>query len=56
MVNFSVIRAKDVAPEKSLETNIYPKISFMPISLLGTLSKNIFVLIWPFAIAKNTLC
>jgi len=55
MVNFSVIRVNDVAPEKLLETNICPKITSMLI-LLFTLSQNISVLIQPFAIAKNTLC
>ncbi len=55
MVNFRVIRVNVVAPEKPLEVNTFPKIPLMSI-VLFTLSQNIFVLTWPFAIAKNTLC
>jgi hypothetical protein len=55
MVNFSVIRVKVVVPEKLLEVNTFLKIPSMAI-VLFTLSQNIFVLKWPVAIAKNTLC
>ncbi len=55
MANFRVIWVKVVAPEKPLDVNIFPKIPWSRFYYLHCL-KIISVLIWPFAISKNTLC
>ncbi len=55
MVNFRVIRVKVVAPEKPLDINMFAKILWHQLYCLRCL-KIIYVLIWPVAISKNTLC
>jgi hypothetical protein len=54
MANFRVTRVKVVVPEKPLYVNIFPKIPWCRFYYLHCL-KIIFVLIWQFAISKNTL-
>ncbi len=55
MANFRVLRVKVVAPEKLLDINTFPKIPWCQFYYLHCL-KIISVLIWLFAISKNTLC